>query len=82
MERFKRYLFSERGMKLVNALFFLGILLRGSGLLPIAYLVWIIYLIHSLRRAPSRAMGIVSGIFLAFACGMLLLNLCSYTGIL
>lgn len=76
MERFKRYLFSERGMKFVNLLFLFAILLRGSGLLSIAYLVWGAYLFHGVRTAPSRAMRIVSGVFLVFACGMLLLDFC------
>lgn len=74
MERLKRYLFSERGMKLVNLLFLFGILLRGSGLLSIAYLVWGAYLFHGIRTSPSRAMRIINRVFLVFACGMILID--------
>ena len=41
MVKIKNALFSERGMKIVNALFFLSLLFRNRGIIFIAYIIWI-----------------------------------------
>lgn len=45
MRKIKEILFSENGMKVVNTLFFLAMLFYWSGLLFVAYIVWICYLV-------------------------------------
>ena len=44
MRKIKEALFSEKGMKAVNALFLLAALLRNSGIIFAAYIMWIVYL--------------------------------------
>lgn len=41
MRKIKEVIFSENGMKAVNVLFFLAMFFYRSGLLFVAYIVWI-----------------------------------------
>ena len=70
----KRLLFSESGMRAVNALFFLSLLIRDRGLIFAAYTVWIAYLAYCVKRTSSRTAQTAYKGLIAFAAGMLLLN--------
>lgn len=74
MEKIKQILFSERGMQIVNLLFFLSLVLRNSGVIFVFYGCWILYLTGCLRRSPSRAMRAIYRLLIAFAAVMILLN--------
>ena len=74
MERMKKNLFSERGMKIINLLFFLSMLIRNRGIIFIAYTFWIIYLVYCIKDSQSAAAKVVYKIIIAFAAVMILLK--------
>lgn len=80
MKRLKSILLSDKGMKLVNLLFFLALLLRNSPVVFIAYLLWIVYLVFCIRNTPSKGVKTAYKILIAFAAVMILLNLYSLVG--
>lgn len=77
MEKIKNTIFSEQGMKIVNALFFLSLFFRNSGIIFISYIVWIAYLIYGIRTTSSRTVKIVYVVLFIFATAMILINLVS-----
>ena len=75
MRKIKEYLFSEKGMKIVNTLFALSIVFYRSGLLFIAYITWIVYLAFCIKRTGSKGSKIVYSVFVGIAAIMICLNL-------
>lgn len=73
--KIKNALFSERGMKIVNVLFFLSLLFRNRGIILIAYTVWIAYLIYGIRTTSSKAVKTVNFVLFIFAATMIVINL-------
>jgi hypothetical protein len=73
-DKLKAFLASEKGMAVINVLFFLALIGRNTGFIFIAYLAWAAYLVFCLRRAPSKALRIVYGVLLAFDACMLAAN--------
>lgn len=73
--KIKEMLFSEKGMKVVNTLFFLSMLFYRSGLLFIAYIAWIAYLLFCFRHTESKGSKTVYAIFIGIAAIMICLNL-------
>lgn len=78
MTALKKLLFSERGMQLVNGIFFLSALIPNRGVILAAYLLWTIYLLFCIRRTDSRVMKLVYTALLLFASAGAIINLCSY----
>lgn len=76
MQKIKELIFSERGMNIVNALFILSVLFHGSGLMFIAYIVWIFYLAFCIKHTTSKGSKIVYSVFVGIAAIMICLNLC------
>ena len=76
MRKIKEALFSERGTKAVNALFLLAALLRNSGIIFAAYIMWIVYLSVGIKRTSSKAVKVINSIFILFAALMVLVNAC------
>ena len=60
MRKIKEALFSEKGMKAVNALFLLAALLRSSGIIFAAYIMWIVYLSVGIKRTSSKAVKVIN----------------------
>ena len=75
MKNVRKDLFSEKGMTAVNALFLLSLLLRDSGVIFIAYLVWIAYLALGIKNTSSKGIRIINSVLIAFAMLMVLVNL-------
>lgn len=75
MKNIRKNLFSEKGMTAVNALFLLSLLLRDSGVIFIAYLVWIAYLALGIKNTSSKGIRIINSVLIAFAMLMVLVNL-------
>lgn len=71
----KDILFSEKGMRVVNTLFFLSMLFYRSGLLFIAYITWIVYLVFCIRNCESKGSQMIYYTFIGFAIIMIFLNL-------
>lgn len=76
MRKIKEALFSEKGMKAVNALFLLAALLRNSGIIFAAYIMWIVYLSVGIKMTSSKAVKVINSIFILFAALMVLVNAC------
>ena len=75
MKKIKEILFSERGMKIVNTLFFLSVIFYRSGLLFIAYIAWIVYLAFCIKHTDSKGSKIVYSTFIGVAVIIISLNL-------
>ena len=69
------FLTSEKTMRAVNLLFLLSMLIPGVGIIYLAYLLWIAYLVYFIRRKPSRVIKIWNSILIILASGMILVNL-------
>ncbi len=77
MDKLKNLLFSENGMRIVNGMFFLSLLIPHAGLIFLAYIVWIIYLTFCLKNASSRSGKMIYRGFIGIAAVMILLNIYS-----
>ena len=75
MRKIKEVIFSENGMKAVNVLFFLAMFFYRSGLLFVAYIVWICYLVFCIRNTESRRSKVVYSVFVGLAVAMIGMNL-------
>ena len=62
-------------MRAVNLLFLLSMLIPGAGIIYLAYLLWIAYLVYFIRRTSSRVIKIWNSILIILASGMILVNL-------
>ena len=75
MKQVRQWLFSDSGMKIVNAVFLLSLLFRNSGIIFVAYALWIVYLSFGIKRTSSRTVKIVNAAFILFAAVMIGVNL-------
>lgn len=73
--KIKEMLFSERGMKIVNTLFFLSMIFYRSGCIFIAYAAWIVYLCCCIKKSKSKGIRTVYSVFIGLAAIMICLNL-------
>ena len=71
MRKIKELIFSENGMKAVNTLFFWAMFFYSSGLLFVAYIVWICYLVFCIRNTESRGSKVVYSVFVGLAVVMI-----------
>lgn len=78
MQKIKNYLCSEKGMRFINVLFALSLLIRHSGIGLIAYLCWGVYLLYCIRCTEQKTMKIMYSILLAFAAAVIGLNIYLY----
>lgn len=78
MQKIKNYLCSEKGMRFINVLFALSLLIRRSGISLIAYLCWGVYLLYCIRCTEQKTMKIMYSILLAFAAAVIGLNIYLY----
>ena len=78
MQKIKTFLRSEKGMRFINVLFALSLLLRRSGIGLIAYLCWGVYLLYCIRCTEQKTMKIMYSILLAFAAAVIGLNIYLY----
>lgn len=75
MKKMKNILCSEKGMKIVNTLFFLSVIFYRSGLLFIAYIAWIAYLIFCIKNTNVKGSKGIYFFFIGIAAVMICLNL-------
>ena len=71
----KALLFPQKGMKGVNALFILSVFFYQSRFIFLAYLAWALYLLRCLRHLGKEESRTVYYVLLAFAVGMICVNL-------
>lgn len=72
--KIKRLLFSEKGMKAVNTLFFLSLLFYRSGIIFAAYAAWIIYLSFCIRNTIFKGSKTVYSLLISLAVVMICIN--------
>lgn len=75
MKQFKEVFFSKNGMKLVNLLFLLSLFIRNSGIIFVAYFVWIAYLTFGIKMTKVKSVKIINSIFILFAASMIIVNM-------
>ena len=75
MKKLKEMFFSERGMAIVNMLFFLSLFFRVGWLTVLTYLVWVAYLVFCRKHAESKASRIIYTVFLVIAAALACVNL-------
>lgn len=73
--KIKEILFSEKGMRVVNTLFFLSMIFYKVGFIFIAYVAWIAYLSFCIKNCESKGSKTVYSVFIAIAFVMICLNL-------
>ena len=78
MQKIKTFLRSEKGMRFINVLFALSLLIHRSGIGLIAYLCWGVYLLYCIRCTEQKTMKIMYSILLAFAAAVIGLNIYLY----
>ena len=78
MQKIKTFLRSEKGVRFINVLFALSLLIRRSGIGLIAYLCWGVYLLYCIRCTEQKTMKIMYSILLAFAAEVIGLNIYLY----
>lgn len=74
MEELKKQLFSENGMKIINALFFISFLIPNTYLLIGTFVLWIAFLVYSFKNTKSMVLKIIYGILGIVAAVYVLLN--------
>ena len=74
MQKVKEILYSDRGMIIVNTLFLISLLVRNSGIIFIAYFVWIAYLAFGIKNTSSKAVKTINSAFIIFAVIMIIIN--------
>ena len=73
--KIKAYFASDKGMRAVNLLFRLSMLIPRAGISFLACGAWILYLRYCLRRTGSGAVRAVYWLFIGFAVFLMGVNL-------
>ena len=74
-DKIKTALGSEKSMTVINLLFLLSLFIRNRGIIFIAYIAWIVFLICFIKKTSSKAVRAANEIFLIFAVAMIVINL-------
>ena len=82
MKSVMKILYSEKGMKIVNILFLLSVPIRNRGIIMLALLCWIVYLVFCIKNTSSKMTKTVYKGFTIFASIMILINLFFYLKLL
>lgn len=71
----RELLFQKKGMRLVNTLFILSMFFYKSGIICIAYVAWIVYLIGCMKRLGKGESKTLYILLTVLAAGMICVNL-------
>ena len=72
----EEFVFPKKGMTAVKThCFCCRCCIRDSGIIFIAYLVWIVYLALGIKNTSSKGIRIINSVLIAFAMLMVLVNL-------
>ena len=74
MERLKAILLSPAGMKIVNVLFFLTVLIRNNGFIIVAHLVWVLYLVITIRNTADKTLKAAYRVMVIYAVVIIAAN--------
>ena len=62
-EKIRKFMRSERGRAFVNAMFILATMVRGSGMMFLADVFWVVWLIFGIRESTTKAERVIFGFF-------------------
>ena len=62
-EKIRKFMRSERGRAFVNAMFILATMVRGSGMMFMADIFWVLWLIFCIRESKTKAERGIYGCF-------------------
>ena len=75
MKKLEETFFSEKGMRIVNALFCISVIFRKGIITFLACLAWAAYLFFCRKHAASKGSKIVYTVFLGIALVLICVNL-------
>lgn len=74
-EKIRKFMRSERGRVFVNAMFILATMVRGSGMMVLADIFWIIWLAYCVRESETKAEKVIYGCFIVVGVLLFGMNL-------
>ncbi len=77
MSQMREYILSEKGMKIVNVLFFLACIVRHPVMI-VAYVAWLLYLISCIKCSPSKSSKIVYAVMSVIPAAAIIFFIMNY----
>ena len=74
-EKIRKFMRSERGRAFVNAMFILATMVRGSGMMFMADIFWVLWLIFCIRESKTKAERVIYGCFVVVSVVLFGMNL-------
>ena len=74
-EKIRKFMRSERGRAFVNAMFILATMVRGSGMMFMADIFWVLWLIFCIRESKTKAERVIYGYFIVVGVVLFGMNL-------
>lgn len=78
IEKFKKMLFSENGMRIINVLFFLSLFLKSRIVIICTFSIWTAFLLYSRRKTESGMMKIFYLVLIIIALLVVAANVYSF----
>ena len=74
-EKIGKFMRSERGRAFVNAMFILTTMVRGSGMMFLADIFWVVWLLFCIRESKTKAERVIYGCFVVVGVVLFGMNL-------
>ena len=74
-EKIRKFMRSERGRAFVNAMFILATMVRGSGMMFMADIFWVLWLIFCIRDSKTKAERVIYVCFVVVGVVLFGMNL-------
>ena len=74
-EKIRKFMRSERGRAFVNAMFILTTMVRGSGMMFLADIFWVVWLLFCIRESKTKAERVIYGCFVVVGVVLFGMNL-------
>ena len=74
-EKIRKFMRSERGRAFVNSMFILATMVMGSGMMFLADIFWVVWLIFCIRESKTKAERVIYGCFVAVGVVLFGMNL-------
>ena len=74
-EKIRKFMRSERGRAFVNAMFILATMVRGSGMMFLADIFWVVWLLFCIRESKTKAERVIYGCFVVVGFVLFGMNL-------
>ena len=80
MKKLKNLLYSENGMRIVNVLLVLALLIRNGALTIVACVLWAAYLAFCAKHAETKGTKVVYYVLIGVAACLILWNVAALAG--